>query len=247
MSTLKRFLGYALATASLGLCFMVAVATVAPAADKGGKIPTAGPENIFADVPVAPVSWTGVYVGAAYGYGAADGVLSHTVAPLAAFDGLSATGQFENVILGGRVQIPHTYLVLGARGGYEWSQQELSAKILTKSAHVGIDKGWFADAIVGVAFGTALPYVGMGRSVMQTEGSDFSGKAITGLPDLKSTRYIGGVEFRLPKIDTGGMFTPTLGLEVVYSDADTLAVGTHTNLDVSNWQGMVRLNLQIWK
>ncbi len=240
----KNFLIYA-AAGALALIGATLYATgYAKAADKG-KIPAAGPENIFADAPVAPVSWTGVYVGAAYGYGAADAALS-TVPAFAGLDGLSATGSFANVLLGARVQIPHTFLVLGARGGYEWSQQELSAHIGTTSANVGIDKGWFADAIVGAAFGTAMPYVGVGHSVMQTEGN-FAGKAIAGMPDLKGTRYIGGVEFRLPKIDTGGMITPTLGLEVVYTDNDQLALGKSATLDVSNWQGMVRLNLQFWK
>ncbi len=241
----KNFLIYAAAGALALIGATIYATTYAKAADKGGKIPTAGEANIFADAPVAPVSWTGVYVGAAYGYGAADGVLSNTV-PSASFDGLSATGSFENVILGARVQIPHSFLVLGARGGYEWSNQELSAHFLTKSAHIGIDKGWFADAIVGAAFGTAMPYIGVGHSVMQTEGA-VGGKALTGMPDLKGTRYIGGVEFRLPKIDTGGMITPTLGLEVVYTDNDQLALGKSATLDVTNWQGMVRLNLQFWK
>ena len=84
----------------------------------------------------------------------------------------------------------------------------------------------------------------------QKPGFEMYQRRIIGLPDLKSTRYIGGVEFRLPKIDNSGMFTPTLGLEVVYSDADKLALGTGVgapSLDVTNWQGMVRLNVQIWK
>jgi len=213
-----------------------AIVAVTPAGADGlpsRNIPRSEP-NVFADAPVAAERWTGFILSGYYGYGAVDGAIN---AGGFSFDGLSAAGQFGGVSAGYRVQLPQTFLVLGARGGYEWSNQELTVT----GASIGIDKGWSADVLMGAAFGTAMPYIGIGRSVMQTTNS-FG----VSTPDLKGMRYIAGVEFRMPKLQ-GGWITPTLGLEVVYTDNDSIPLGGGANLDVTNLQAMGRLNFQLWK
>lgn len=191
----------------------------------------------LAELPIAPQKWTGVYVSGFAGYGSADAALS---AGGLGIDGFAATGQLGGVDVGARFQVPHTYLVPGARVGYTWSRETFEVTPGLLSVH--IDNGWHADAILGAAMGTAMPYIGFGRSVMQTSTSvaGFSS------PDLKGWRYIAGVEFRAPKMDLG-FVTPTYGLEVVYTDNDSVNIGGPVNLHVTDLAAMARLNLQFWK
>ena len=213
-----------------------AVISVTPSysADPPSRVARTQP-NVFDDAPVKPEKWTGIIVSGFYGYGALDGEIT---GPGFSFDGLSATGNLWGLDLGARYQIPGSFLVVGARGGYTWSDQALT---VTPGGSAGIDKGWHADAILGAGFGTAMPYVGVGHTVMQTH---VTGAGST--PDLKGTRGILGVEFRLPKLETS-FATPTLALEVIYTDYSAVNLGGPVNLNVSSLDAMARLNIQLWK
>lgn len=229
----KHWLYILLGTIALAGTYLV-FGTKAFAADPPTRIARTAP-NVFDDAPVKPQPWTGIYVSGYYGYGSADAALS-----IGAFgiDGFALTGQIGGVDIGGDWQVPGSFLVLGARGGYQWGNQEftVSPALLT----VGIDQGWHADARIGAGFGTAMPYVFVGRTVMQTSTS------IVGFasPDLKGWRYGAGIEFRLPKIDTGTAFTPTLSLEAIYTDYETLNLGGPVNLNVTDLAAVARLNLK---
>lgn len=231
----RHYASLALGAAALFGAMLIGVGDVG-ATDINRTIPRTEP-NAFADAPVKPEKWTGVTLSAFYGYGSADAALSSGAFGL---DGFAATGQVGGADIGYRLQIPGTYLVPGIRAGYTWSHQAFTASPGLFSA--GIDKGWHADALLGAGFGTAMPYIGIGRSVMQTSTS------IVGFasPDLKGWRYIAGVEFRLPKLETS-FVTPTLGLEAVYTDNDAIALGSSTNLNVTDLSVMGRLNFQLWK
>lgn len=237
MTRLKMLVPLGLGAAALLGAMLLAVG---PSAADG--LPTRGVVKAEAspldDLPVAPQKWTGVFVSGFAGYGDANAALT---AGAFGIDGFSAAGQLGGVDLGARFQIPKSYLVLGARAGYTWSRESFDVTPGILSVH--IDKGWHADGIIGAGMGTAMPYLGLGRTVMQTSTS------VAGFnsPDLKGWRYIGGVEFRLPKMDGAAWITPTLGLEAVYTDYDSVNVFGPVNMHVTDLAAMGRLNLQIWK
>lgn len=231
----RHYASLALGAAALFGAMLLGVGN-AGATDPVSRIPRTEPQ-VFADAPVKPEKWTGVTLSAFYGYGAANGELT---AGVLGIDGFSATGQVGGADIGARVQIPGTYLVPGIRAGYTWSNQEFTVSPGLFSA--GIDKGWHADALLGAGFGTAMPYIGIGRSVMQTSTSIASFAS----PDLKGWRYIAGIEFRLPKLETS-FVTPTVALEAVYTDNDAINLGGSTNLNVTDLAVMGRLNFQLWK
>jgi outer membrane immunogenic protein len=198
--------------------------------------------NVFADAPVAKVSWTGVYVGLHGGYGAANGELSFGPATI---DGFSATGPAGGIHVGADVQIPGSMLVLGARGGYTWENTEFTITAPGGAFKAGIDRGWNADGRMGLAMGTALPYIFGGYTKVETSASLTGAPAIS-TPDLKGWRAGGGVEFRLPKVASGPV-TPTLALEYIWTDFSDVTLGTGPfapNLNVTEQVGMVRLNLR---
>ncbi len=230
-----------LVLALLAVAGVMYLAPKAKAADKG-KPPVARTEaNVFDDAPVKPQSWSGVYIGGAYGYGATNGELNYSAAPAANLDGLSATGQVGGVDAGADLQIPGSFVVIGARAGYVWSNEEFTARVGTTSFTAGLDKGWHVDGRLGAGFGTAMPYVFVGYTKMETSAS-FAGTALTA-PDLKGWRYGAGVEFRLPKIDVS-MFTPTLAIETVYTDYESVALSKNLTLNVTDLAAMGRLNLK---
>lgn len=217
---------------ALALLVVAALAVwPAAAADKGG------PKNIFADAPMAPAaSWTGAYVGLHGGYGAANAELT---VPGFGIDGLSATGPVGGIHAGYDVQIPGSFLVLGARAGYTWGNVEFSVNPAIFNA--SIDNGWSADGRIGAAIGSALPYVFGGWTVMNTSAT--AGTVGIPTPDLKGWRGGAGVEFRLPKLGTGSI-TPTLALEYTYTDFQRITPFVPLNVDVTQQTMMGRLNLR---
>ncbi len=225
----------------ISLCASLLLVTYAKAADKGGPKP-APPQtqDVFADLPVAKVTWTGVYVGGGVGYGSADGALTQGTHGI---DGLAATGRTGGVVAGADWQLPGSFLVIGARAGYEWN--DVAFTVSPGVFKASIDDGYFVGGRIGAAFGTALPYVVVDYVTMHTSAS-FGTVAIS-TPDMRGWRYGGGVEFRLPKVESGP-FTPTLGVEVLYTNFDDKSFGpaAHpTKLDLTELTGMVRLNLHL--
>lgn len=239
MTSLRRLVVPALlALASFAMCFFV---LISPAPAGGDVARVAVPKqpaqpDVLADVVVTKLSWTSIYFGGFAGYGAADGVVSS--GPLSV-DGLSATGRIIGLTAGADWQLPSSFLVIGARANYSWSDENFTvAPSLFKA---GLRDGWSVDGRIGAALGTAMPYIGAGLTNVHTATS------IAGFssPDLRGIRYFGGVEFRLPKMDTGTLLTPTLAVEVVYTDFDSKSLGGSTKLDVTDLAGMVRLNLHV--
>lgn len=238
MSTLKRLTATILALASMALCLAVTV-NPAPAADLGGK-KSATRAEVEAAYPVdkPAASWSGVYLGGYAGYGAADMALSNSFFGL---DGLSGTGRLGGVTAGADWQIPSSFLVTGGRCSYQWSDETFAAHIGTTGLKASLDDGWSCDGRLGAALGSAMPYLFVGYTVTHTSAS--FGTTALNAPDLRGWRYGGGVEFRLPKIDTGAALTPTLALEGVYTDFDSKTFGS-TKMDVTDVAVLARLNLR---
>lgn len=83
------------------LLMLIALPQLAGAADKGG------PKRVFDDAPVAPTSWTGIYVGGNIG------MVAGIADPFYGVDGYQFGGR-----VGYDLQINR--LVLGAFAGYDW-------------------------------------------------------------------------------------------------------------------------------
>lgn len=205
--------------------------------DRNKPVPV---QNIFADAPVAKLTWTGFYVGGFGGYSVANGEISDIGV---SFDGLSATGMMGGVTVGADWQLPGSGLVLRARGSYAWSDQQFSVAFGPFTASARMDDGWSADAGVGVAMGTALPYVMVGYGKYNTSlavmGTTASG------PDLEGMHYTAGVEWRLANLGFSSI-NPTLALEYTYQDFDSLSLGGTTKLDIDNHTAKVRLNIRFF-
>lgn len=200
------------------------------AADKG-KPPV---QNIFADAPVAKLNWSGFYFGIHGGYSAANGEI---VTGGGSLDGLSATGMIGGLTAGADWQVPGSALVLGARGGYTWSDAQFTLGPFAAR----MDDGWHADGRIGFAMGTALPYVFGGYGKTNTS-LVLGGPAVSG-PDLEGWRAGGGVEWRLPAMGTGYV-NPTLALEYMHRNFDDIALGGGAKLDITDQTFMGRVNLR---
>lgn len=228
MLRLKSFLTLGLGAAALLGAMLVAV-TPTWSADKGGPNPIAGP------LPYGPpATWTGVYVGGHAGYGSADAALSGFGGTV---DGLAATGKLGGVDVGADWQLPGSFLVLGARASYTWNDVNFTAP----GFRAGLTDGWSADGRIGVAMGTAMPYVfaGIGKTHTTVTGG--------GSPDLQDWHAGVGVELRLPKaMDTGMALTPTVSIEAAYTDYENKTFGPMT-LNVTELSAVARLNLRCCK
>lgn len=196
------------------------------------------PANVFADAPVAKLSWTGLYFGLHGGYSAANGEIT---AGAFGLDGLSATGTVGGIDAGADWQVPGSCVVVGARAGYTWS--DVAVTISPGIASATIDDGWHADGRLGCAMGTALPYVFGGYGKVHTSTTILG----TGLasPDLKGWRAGLGVEWGLANMGTGNI-RPTLAVEGMYRDFDAIGLGGPAKLDVTDLTAMVRLNLRLF-
>lgn len=219
----------------IALAALVVIKTAVFAADKGGPNAVA---QLAPDTPVAAKSWTGIYLGVGVGKG-----FSNTEVSMGglSIDGLGADGIQYDIAAGFDVQIPGSAVVLGARASYMHSDVEFAVKPGLFS--VGLDNGWAVDGRIGWSLGTALPYVLLGYGETETQGS-VMGTAIPGMPTLKGKRYGGGVEFRLANPSKQMVLVPTLALEYVHTDNDTLTYGpVSINPDVDSvW---LRLNLNV--
>lgn len=238
MSKPRRLLISALlAAVSFATCLLVLVSP-APAADKGGP---AISSNIFADAPVGKINWSGIYIGLHGGYGVADGALSFGPATI---DGLAASGAVGGIHAGADVQIHGSMLVLGLRGDYTWSHEEFSISAPGGAFKASLHDGWGADARVGLALGTALPYLFVGYTQEHTAASLTGGPAISA-PDLRGWRVGGGVEFRIPKMTTE-TFNTTLAAEYKHTDFSEVTLGGPggPKLNVTDDVFMTRLNFR---
>lgn len=226
------------AVAVIGIAWYMGFIPKVRAADKNKPQPV---QNIFADAPVAKLSWTGLYIGGHAGYSAANAEIA---GPGFSFDGLSATGVMGGVTAGADLQLPGSGLVGRIRGGYTWSDQQFSITMGGFGASARMDDGWSADAGLGVAMGTALPYVMVGYGSSKT--SLAAGGATASGPRLEGMRYIAGVEWGLANFGTP-VVRPTLALEYIYSDYDSIPLGGGgAKLDIDNHTGLVRLNLRFF-
>ncbi len=210
----------------------------------GGKSQVKPYESPVAYAPVSALSWSGIYLGAHGGYSASN--LDLGLGGLG-LDGLSATGSIGGLHAGADLQIPGSWLVVGARGGYFWNNGEFTITSPGGTLfRLGHEDGWNVDGRVGAALGTALPYVFVGYTKSHTSGN-VMGSPIT-TPDLKGWQYGAGVEFRGPKSlnpGAGAGVTPTVSLEVAYIDYDQLAFGGGAfTVDVSELRAMGRLNVR---
>jgi outer membrane immunogenic protein len=220
---------------ALGLCAGI---TSVQADTIPGRAPAAA--NVLADAPVKPANWTGFYIGGGLGYGALNAEIN---TPGFNLDGLSATGIVGNLQVGGDIQIPGSMLVLGARGGYEWQHVKFTVGPSSGAFSAQVDDGWYADGRVGLAMGTALPYVFAGYTKLGTSAGT-PGHPVANMPELDGVRAGGGVEFRLPKVSTAPV-TPTLAVEYTYIDFKNLSYGGGlVTINPTEQVGMLRLNLR---
>lgn len=215
---------------------MIVAITPAPAANLDRRVPVPKAEA-SAPMPVQTMSWTGFYIGLHAGYEAASGELS---GPNWGVDGLSATGKVGGICGGADWQPTGTPIVLGGRGCYTWRDVDFTAAMGNNSFTASIKDGWSGDGRIGVALGSALPYLFVGYGESETAAT-----GVKASPDLKGWRYGGGVEFGLPKMDTG-IVRPTLSIEGMFVDNETLAVSKTVKLDVDEYVGMARLNLRFF-
>jgi outer membrane immunogenic protein len=195
-------------------------------------------QNVFADAPVAKLSWTGFYVGAFGGYGTAIGEITGTGF---GFDGVGGHGALGGGTAGFDWQVNGSCLVLGIRGNYGFSDVQSELNIGGFSAAARMNDGWSADGRIGCAMGTALPYVfgGWGRTNFDLVVNG----ATVGKAELDGHRAGAGVEWRLRNLETG-VFKPTLAVEVMGRWHDSIALGGGTKLDITDYSGMLRLNLR---
>ena len=203
---LKTPVGVVVAT--LAAIFLFALC--APLWAEGLKDAKGPAAQAIPEAPVQPRSWSGVYVSAAGGYSNSNTEIS--AGPFS-LDGISAHGTVYGLGAGADYQFKGSALVGRLRGGYDWSNVEFSVNPGIFQA--GFKEGWYGDVGLGIALGTAMPYLMVGMTEMQTQAS-IGGTAIP-TPDLKGTRFTAGVEFRSPKI-AGAMFQPTFALEATYID-----------------------------
>lgn len=232
-----------LAAVLVGAAALIGITVYGPkakAADKGGPKKQVA-ATLDDDLPPPP-SWTGVYIGLHGGSSYANADLSYKTFGL---DGLSATGMVGGGHVGARWHVPSSPLVVGARAGYTFGETEFNAGAAPAIFHAAIKESWSADGTLGLALGTAMPYVVLGYTKAETEAS-FGGTALKGVPDLKGLRYGVGVEFRLPKLDSTPVIS-TFALEYLYTDYDDLSFGKAPNalgVDVTGQTVLGRLNIQ---
>lgn len=201
--------------------------------------PLPDPVNtIFADAPVAKLSWTGFYVGGFAGYGTGIAEISGGGN---SFDGIGGHGALGGGTVGFDWQVNGSCLVLGIRGNYGFSdvQSELNIGVGTIAGRM--NDGWSADGRIGCAMGTALPYVfaGWGRTNFDLVAA---GNVIDKV-ELDGHRAGAGVEWRLRNLDSG-VFKPTLAIEVMMRDHEKIDLGGGGKLEITDYSGMLRLNLR---
>jgi opacity protein-like surface antigen len=198
-------------------------------------------QNVFADAPVAKLSWTGFYIGGFAGYGAAVGELSHIGPPPVSFDGIGGHGALGGGTVGFDWQVNGSCLVLGVRGNYAFHDVQSELNIGPGSIAGRMNDGWSADGRIGCAMGTALPYVfgGWGRT-----GFDLTDGSTTEKIELDGHRAGAGVEWRLRNLDTG-VFKPTLAIEVMRRQHEAIKFdGGDGKFEIVDYSGMLRLNLR---
>jgi hypothetical protein len=202
--------------------------------------------NIVAPAAVAvPASWSGFVLGLHVGEAANNAELGMGGLSV---DGLSANEVVAGGLLGVRLHIPHSALVVGARGGYEFGFGDgfsVSAPG-TSIFKAKIDNAWFVDGTVGFAMGTAMPYALVGYTQAKT-GASIMGTSLNS-PDLKGWRVGGGIEIQSPKSLGLGGLTPTYAIEYVYTDYSQLSFGGGAlTTDVTSHAVIGRLTFQLGK
>ena len=241
-----RKLLFLLAAFAMVACAPMSYAeTIKPPRKAAAPAPAPLPDpvnTIFADAPVAKLSWTGFYVGGFAGYGTAIGELSHD-APFS-FDGIGGHGALGGGTVGFDWQVTGSCLVLGVRGNYGFAdvQSELNIGGGAGTTVAGrMNDGWSADGRLGCAMGTALPYVfaGWGRTNFDLTVNG----AVKGKAELDGHRAGAGVEWRLRNLDSG-VFKPTLAIEAMWRDHEKVPLGGSSKLEITDYSGMVRLNLR---
>lgn len=224
----------ALGIATGVICLLIATSLTVNAADKGG------PKSIFDDAPIAKGSqtWTGMYIGGNIGYTVSDSKLSDGGDSI---DGLAGRGVAGGLHAGFDYQLPGSVLVIGARGGYTWGDVEFKVNDGgVKALGVSIQDGWYIDGRLGVAMGSALPYVFAGWTEAKTAAS-YYGTSVPDMPTLEGYRLGAGTEWRLnTKVMT---LSPTLALEYAYTNYKAVVVDGVT-VDPTSHSFGARLNLR---
>lgn len=172
-----------------------------------------------------PHSWTGVYGGAAIGYGMAKhdlalsaiekGESGDVVTPIAGLEGIGAEGAIGKVHAGADWQIGR--VVARVRGDYAWSEVESTLRIGSSEATATKGDEWAVWAGAGISVTpTTLVYGMFGRVEGETK-LKAGGQSLT----LDDTGYAGavGMEHVLAGASNDAVKT-TLVLEAQYIDYD---------------------------
>lgn len=213
------------------IAFVLGMLWVMPAfaADKGG------PNFLELPAATAKAPWSGVYLGVHAGYGIAIGDVSQDDAFI---KGLSADGAIGGVHGGIDYQLAGSKVVVGVRGAYTWSNMQFSAGDSNDALEVGVKDGWSADARLGYAMDSALPYVFAGYTKVKTSVNEPDFNA----PDLEGWRAGVGVEWRMPENKN-----VTLGLEYAFTDYKSVTIGEICPIDIdpTDHRFMARLNFRL--
>jgi len=174
----------------------------AGAADLGGS-----PMQIFADAPIVPHSWSGLYLGAHGGVGIADGIVGAGPVSIDGFAAHGAKGGVDGMAL---FQLPRSNLVLGSRASYTWDDENFTVSVAGHGdvLRASLDHEWSVDGMVGIAMGNALPYGFLGYGEAATSAS--AGGTALHTPTLTGWHGGGGMAFRVPNI-------PNLSVAVDYT------------------------------
>lgn len=215
--------------AIFGFVMLMLSVLPAKAADKGG------PNFLELPAATAKAPWSGVYMGVHAGYGIGIGDITQHDEFV---NGLSADGLIGGVHAGIDYQLAGSQIVVGVRGAYTWGNMRFSAGDDNESLKAAIKNGWSADARLGYAMESAMPYIFGGYTKVGTSVND----ADISAPDLEGWRGGGGVEWRVPNNKN-----LTLALDYTYTKYKSVELGEECpiGIDPSDHRIMARINFRL--